>query len=92
MKTTGASGDSLENPPATKDWFSKKVTAKGMLRAAKTIIDSWIDVLGDILPKWIKGLLNTLKEVFDFAIERETHLGNEDNKMIDSRVVRIFLS
>ncbi len=68
VKTTGASENTLEDPPAVKSWLSKKVTAKDMLKAAKTIIDSLMDALGDILPKWVKGILNTLKEVFDFAI------------------------
>jgi hypothetical protein len=66
--TTGATKDNLEDPPSMNAWFSKKVTAKDMLKAAKTILESLMDALEDLLPKWVKALLNTLKEVFGFAI------------------------
>ncbi len=55
------------DPPATKRWLSRDATAKDMTNAGKTILESILDALGDLMPAWVRGVLKILKEVLDIA-------------------------
>lgn len=62
LNVTGSTLAELD-PPPKKKWFSQKVTAKEMINAGKTILDSIYDFLKGLLPSWVLDLLKILKEV-----------------------------
>jgi len=64
---TGSPARPQTDPPSTKHWLSRDATAKDMTNAGKTVLESILDALGDLLPVWVRGLLKILKEVLDVA-------------------------
>lgn len=54
-------------PPSTSNWLSREATAKDIINAGKTLLESILDALGDILPLWVKGILKVLREVLEVA-------------------------
>lgn len=67
QSVTGSSILPAADPPSTKLWLSRNTTAKDMTNAGKTLLESILDALGDLLPTWVRGLLKILKEVLDVA-------------------------
>lgn len=55
------------DPPSTQRWLSRDATARDMISAGKTLVESLLDALGDLIPVWVRGVLKILKEVLDVA-------------------------
>jgi hypothetical protein len=54
-------------PRSRQQMLSRDATAKDMTSAGKTLLESILDALGDLLPSWVRGVLKILKELLDVA-------------------------